>query len=282
MLHICINKSTIIGSDNDLAPGWCQAINWTNAGILLIQTLGTNFSEVLREILIFSFQKIQLKMLSAKWQPFCLVLHVLTAMPHFNLPPGMIHHSTITVIQQAFTWDYSLYSLTMTRLTFSATLHPGRLALVAMATTQMAGHIIPNTWFGGRNGINSLLYELCWLRPMRHCSEFISFLVDAFAFNPWSGGWININMSSYQYRDSHCGDKTILWPSCLHNGISYTNKTTPLYQIGAQVDNKTNCTSHMNVLILSSTVKTWSNIIWYCIHHSTDWSRIYIRVLTLT
>ena len=47
------------------------------------------------------------------------------------------------------------------------------------------------------------------------------------------GGWINIKMPSYQYRKYHCGDKTILWPSYLHNGISYTGKTTPLYWIGA-------------------------------------------------
>ena len=43
------------------------------------------------------------------------------------------------------------------------------------------------------------------------------------------GGWINIKMSSYQYRKSHCGDKTILRPSYLHNGISYTGKMTSLY-----------------------------------------------------
>ena len=40
-------------------------------------------------------------------------------------------------------------------------------------------------------------------------------------------------MSSYQYRKSHCGDKTILRPSYLNNGISYTSKTTSLYWIGA-------------------------------------------------
>ena len=42
-------------------------------------------------------------------------------------------------------------------------------------------------------------------------------------------------MSSYQYRKSHCGDKTILWPSYLHNGISYTGKMTSLYWIRALV-----------------------------------------------
>ena len=38
----------------------------------------------------------------------------------------------------------------------------------------------------------------------------------------------NINMPSYQYRKSHCGDKMILWPSYLHNGISHTGKMASL------------------------------------------------------
>ena len=50
-----------------------------------------------------------------------------------------------------------------------------------------------------------------------------------------SGPRFNIKMTSYQYRKSHCGDKTILRPSYLHNGISYTGKTTSLYWIRAQV-----------------------------------------------
>ena len=47
----------------------------------------------------------------------------------------------------------------------------------------------------------------------------------------WSGSWFNIKMSSYQYRKSHCGDKTILRPSYLFNGISYTGKRTSFYSI---------------------------------------------------
>ena len=44
-------------------------------------------------------------------------------------------------------------------------------------------------------------------------------------------------MTSYQYRKSHYRDKTVLRPSpsYLHNGISYTDKTTSLYWIGALV-----------------------------------------------
>ena len=45
--HLCVSKPTIIGSNNGSAPGRHQAIIWTNAGILLIWTLGTNFSEIL-------------------------------------------------------------------------------------------------------------------------------------------------------------------------------------------------------------------------------------------
>ena len=75
--HICVGVLTIIGSDNGLSPGRRQAITWTNAGILLIGPLGTNFSEMLIKIHTFSFKKIHLKMLSAKCRPFRLGLNVL-------------------------------------------------------------------------------------------------------------------------------------------------------------------------------------------------------------
>ena len=43
------------------------------------------------------------------------------------------------------------------------------------------------------------------------------------------GPRFNIKMSSYQYRKSHCGDKTVIRSSYLHNGISYTGKVASLY-----------------------------------------------------
>ena len=48
------------------------------------------------------------------------------------------------------------------------------------------------------------------------------------------GPWFNIKMSSYQYRKSHCGDKTVVRSSYLHSGISYTGKMSSLYWISAQ------------------------------------------------
>ena len=68
--HICVRKIIIIGSDNGLSPGRRQAIIWTNAGILLIDPIGTNFSEILIEVHTFSYKQTHLKMSSAKWRLF--------------------------------------------------------------------------------------------------------------------------------------------------------------------------------------------------------------------
>ena len=76
--HICVSKITIIGSDYGLSPGRRQAIIWTNAGILLISNLGTNFNEILSKIHTFSFKEMHLKMLSAQWRLFRLGLNELT------------------------------------------------------------------------------------------------------------------------------------------------------------------------------------------------------------
>ena len=68
--HICVSKLTTIGSDNGLPPSRRQAINWTNAGILLIRTLGKNVCEILSEIRTFSFKEMHLKMSAVKWRQF--------------------------------------------------------------------------------------------------------------------------------------------------------------------------------------------------------------------
>ena len=76
LMHICLSNLTIIGSDKGLSLGRHQAIIWTNAGILSIGPLGTNFSEISIKIYTFSFKVMYFK-LSAKWQPFCLSLTML-------------------------------------------------------------------------------------------------------------------------------------------------------------------------------------------------------------
>ena len=100
--HICVGKTTIIGSDNGLSPGRRQVIIWTNAGIFLIGPLDTNFDEILIEIHTLSFKKIHLKMSSGKWRPFCLGLN--------ELMPISLHHHLACVLwhwtSSTPTWQY--------------------------------------------------------------------------------------------------------------------------------------------------------------------------------
>ena len=77
LLTWLLTNITIVGSDNGLSPGRRQAIIWINAGIVLIPTLGTNFSEILGKIHSFSFKKMHLKMSSAKGRLFNLGLNEL-------------------------------------------------------------------------------------------------------------------------------------------------------------------------------------------------------------
>ena len=96
--HICVGNLTIIGSDNGLSPGRRQAINWTNAEILLIGPLGVNFSENQ----YISFKEMYLKLSSAKWRLFPLGLNELMRaimqsslpvlkLPHTNMNQGSIN-----------------------------------------------------------------------------------------------------------------------------------------------------------------------------------------------
>ena len=59
--YMCISKLSIIVSDNGLSPGRRQAVVWTNAGMLLIGPLATNFSEIWSKFKHFHSRKSILK-----------------------------------------------------------------------------------------------------------------------------------------------------------------------------------------------------------------------------
>ena len=92
------------------------------------------------------------------------------------------------------------------------------------------------------------------------------------------GPWFNIKMSSYQYRKSHCGDKTVVRSSYLHNGISYTGKMSSLYWIRALVPNRPSATTiqttmaqcmvHDDVMIWKRLPHYWT-FVWESIGHWT-------------
>ena len=121
---------------------------------------------------------------------------------------------------------------------------------------------IANSWgqHGAHLGPVGPRWAPCW--PHEPCYQGLAFLLSFIEWPPWqvsvqaadgrlcgenvennkyrqphsrlrSGAWFNIKMSSYQYRKSHCGDKTVVRSSYLHNEISYTGKMAPLYWIRA-------------------------------------------------
>ena len=93
MTHICVGNLAIIGPINGLSPGRRQAIIWTNVGILLIEPLRTNFSEISIETHTFSFKEMHLKVSSGK---FCLGLNVLTHWATLNTLFRIIIHTCHT------------------------------------------------------------------------------------------------------------------------------------------------------------------------------------------
>ena len=78
--HICVGDLTIIGSDDGLSPGRHRAIILTNAAILLMGLLWTNFSEISIETLTLSLKRNVFEVSSAKGRPCCLGLNVLSGM----------------------------------------------------------------------------------------------------------------------------------------------------------------------------------------------------------
>ena len=65
-----------------------------------------------------------------------------------------------------------------------------------------------------------------------HDANFVGWHNDNLQMPP--KGLIQYKMPSAQYMNSLCGDKVVLLPSYLHNGISFTVNTTSLYWIRAQ------------------------------------------------
>ena len=57
VMHKCVGKLATIGSKNDLSPGRREASIQTNAGKLLIDTLGAHFSEIVSEFIHFHSRK---------------------------------------------------------------------------------------------------------------------------------------------------------------------------------------------------------------------------------
>ena len=105
--HICIGNITIIGPDNGLSFGRRQAIIWTNAGILLIWTVGTNFSEILIEILTFSlknaFESVVCEMAAMLFRSKCVNITANKNTSHLTvIKPHYVYISSSVGLQNAW------------------------------------------------------------------------------------------------------------------------------------------------------------------------------------
>ena len=116
--HICVGKLTIIGSENGLSPIRRQAIIWTNAELLSIGSLRTNFSEMVIKMQQFTLQKMHLKMSSAKRRLCCLGRNVLTnqrgtvvdTLP-CNWSAASSLEGTYWIMSDVVTWSEEKFSL---------------------------------------------------------------------------------------------------------------------------------------------------------------------------
>ena len=97
-----------------------------------------------------------------------------------------------------------------------------------------------------------------------------------------TGPWFNKKMSSYQYRKSHCGDKTVVRSSYLQNGISYIGKMTSLCWIrdlGMKLVQYNNIWSALCILMVwclstrasVATVGTHAFPIFHGVMHGAEW-----------
>ena len=110
--HICAGNLTIVSSDNGLSPGLCQAINWTNAGILLIGLLGTNFSEISIQLLAFSLKKIRLKVSNTFDSVDCEMATILSRHQYVKRSRFSLTFPSSTLILQQPCWGANKQSLT--------------------------------------------------------------------------------------------------------------------------------------------------------------------------
>ena len=100
MTHICIGNLTIID--------WCQAIIWTNAGILLIGPLKTNFSEIFAEIITFSkenlFESVVCEMAAILSRPQCFNKIDCNSVGVWYSPASCDHLATFKVMYWSLKW----------------------------------------------------------------------------------------------------------------------------------------------------------------------------------
>ena len=85
--------------------------------------------------------------------------------------------------------------------------------------------------FAVRSSMSKLAISVIFLSAY----QCLYYQINVSTFYQRPGPRFNIKMSSYQHRKSHCGDKTAVRSSYLHNRISYTGNMASLYWFSPQI-----------------------------------------------
>ena len=178
-----------------LSPCWCQAIIWTNAGMMLIRSIGTNFSEILIEIKTFPFKKKHLKVSPARWQPFCLGLSELTMLIWSSTE---VKRSPCRIL---FVYVSQLFSTK---------------ALPEPMLTYHQWNFVAFTWRQSKISIHEMILKIIFLKLQTHLLETnelkglindfssISGICSVLGGGGWESYMFNVDMS-------HCGIKSYNW-----------------------------------------------------------------------
>ena len=135
-------------------------------------------------------------------------------------PYHTVYYITLSVTMTEYRWEYELAKDTSY---FCSHVNYGvSLVSILLKNNRVISRFdsIDGSAQDSSNSIANMLElpQYC-AKPFVWCNNIL------IQFSP--GPWFNIKMTSYQYRKSHCGDKTILRPSYLHNGISYIRVLVP-------------------------------------------------------
>ena len=100
MLHICVGKHNIIGSDDGLAPTRCwNVVNWTHS------VVGTNFNETPIDIHTFSFKNMHWKCCLEKGNHFVPAADVFTKHCDDKKTTKGLFWVMVRLGRQMFHWD---------------------------------------------------------------------------------------------------------------------------------------------------------------------------------
>ena len=172
---------------------WRRAITWTDAELLSIGPLETNFSKIRIKIRKFSFMKMQFQMSFAKWQPFCPQEDQLNAANHskartvciihgsYSMPTGMyIYHAG-----SGLTSGCPRHKHVTLTLIVSAR-HSCAFSKITVWETSR----VPRSW--------SIIWHLTYWSIIYHLTYNVAFNlflpIDNMAFHPQSMGKVCLNM----------------------------------------------------------------------------------------